>query len=695
VHHYAQERLAGYLATLREYGIDADPRWRPPPGPWASATGSAGIACLLDEQGLRPGLDLEAIVCASDQLALGALDALSQRGIAVPGQLALTGFNNIREARTHHPSLTTSAMPFQQQGRHALLRLLSRMGLPCADPGKSELIPHMVIGESCGCGNPLLQDYYGYGRAASPIPSEPLQSLLERHLQQLRTRPQAAALAQEIIAGLQRALSHDESGPLLQQILPLIRTGYFGLVDQVFWQQAFGAMRQWLPDWRADPAAREKAEASLEQLRQTVTEHYSREQGAISVLESKSVDHLRVLTAELALAETLPSMMDQLCRGLQLLNVHSCWLALYEDPPQQGRAPQRSRLTLAMERGQRFLLDANGVLFPSHDLIPAGYRQQNQADAFILAPVMHGEIEYGFLILNQSASTNYYETLASAIGSAIRQLSLREQLESRTLQLERSYQELVSTQKRLVEADKMAALGELVAGVAHEINTPLGVGVTAVSTLQDETGLLAELVERRQGKAIPAVLRNLQESARIAMRNLERAVQLIESFKQIAVDQTRSEVRTFNLASYLEDVALSVSPRLKSGGHRVEIACPPDIELTCDPSIIARILTNLMINSLQHGFEQRHHGLISLICERQQEQIIMTYRDDGAGMAAETLKKMFNPFFTTKRGRGGTGLGMHIAYNLVVQGLGGQIEAQSQPEQGVRFRISFPAHPPA
>ena len=174
------------------------------------------------------------------------------------------------------------------------------------------------------------------------------------------------------------------------------------------------------------------------------------------------------------------------------------------------------------------------------------------------------------------------------------------------------------------------------------------------------------------------------------MRNLERAAQLIESFKQIAVDQTRSEARTFNLASYLEDVARSVAPRLKPGKHQIEIICPQAIDIDCDPSIIARIFTNLIINSLLHGFEGRREGLITIECLRTPDGITLDYRDNGQGMDATALDKMFHPFFTTKRGRGGTGLGMHIVYNLVSKGLGGQIRAESTPGAGVRFLITLP-----
>lgn len=695
-HRYAQERLAAYKEALNAHGIDIHPQWLTPPGPWATATGQAGAAVLFGERGLRPGIDIDAIVCASDQLALGAMEEMALRGIDVPGQVAITGFNNIREARTHFPSLCTAAMPFHQQGRQALLQVLTQIGLLTGTPDDPELKPLMIIGETCGCGNQrLMQWHTGKSLPAPQAPHPDLQPLLEQHLQQLLRHDEVAGCACTLIDTLRKATQDGHLQPALQQILPLIRTGYFGLLDQVFWQQAFGVARQTLPQWCPDPAARADGEISLESLRETVAEYYSREQGALTVWENKVFDLLRLLSADLALVDSIPAMMNRLSADFAPLSIHSCWLALYDHLPQEGKAPEKAHLWLALEQGRRYELPPQGKPFASRDFIPEGYRQNQEAGVYVLSPIMHGEFEYGYVIFNQSSSTNYYETLANAIGSAMRHLQLRNELARQTTELARSYQELVGAQKRLVEADKMAALGELVAGIAHEINTPVGVGVTAVSTILDETRALADLVERRQAKPIPGIVQNLQESALIAMRNLERAAQLIESFKLIAVDQTRAEVRTFNLHRYLDDVVRSVSPRLRSGSHQVTIDCPETIELTCDPSIIARILTNLMINSLLHGFENRREGLISVQCRAEGPRIVIEYRDNGCGMDAATLEKMFHPFFTTKRGRGGTGLGMHIVYNLVVKGLGGQIEASSTPGSGAHFRMNFPAQTPA
>lgn len=700
-HNYAKQRYQAYQDGLRDSGLTFDARRVTPHAAWEQDSGAHAIHLLFDERGLRAQEDIDAIVCSSDQLAMGALQALRQRGVRVPEEILLAGFNNVREARTMIPSLTTVAMPFQQQSRRALLRLLHEMGVVSDPPSGTQPAAYMVLGESCGCGNPYLARLYGLNASLNQniektrCSKASLQASLLAYLQQMLPHHEAQQQADTLLASLQTSLHSGELEKVLEQVKPYIRTGYFGLTSQAFWAHFWGECRSWLTAELSDIAQLRQIEAQIDTLNSATADIYLREEGSVSLWNTKVANALRSLSVESNLVPDMAALLALLEKELQALDFDCCWLVCYDEPVVAGNLPKEGRLLLALENGQRNLLSPNGIHFPLSQIIPPGYRQGQTPGVFIAFPVMQREYEYGYIILNHSRSTDWGEMISDLVGSAIRSIRLRHELAQRTTQLEHSYRDLVGAQKRLVETDKMAALGELVAGVAHEINTPVGVGVTAVSTLMDETRTLADLVARRQAGPIPGVVRNLQESASIAMRNMERAAQLIESFKLIAVDQTRAETRTFALGRYLDDVVRSVSPRLKSGGHRVEVECPETIELTCDPSIIARILTNLMINSLQHGFENRRDGLITLRAQREHDQIILEYRDNGAGMDPSTLEKMFHPFFTTKRGRGGTGLGMHIVYNLVVTGLGGQIEASSQPGHGTAFRISFPARAPA
>lgn len=259
-------------------------------------------------------------------------------------------------------------------------------------------------------------------------------------------------------------------------------------------------------------------------------------------------------------------------------------------------------------------------------------------------------------------------------------------------ELEQALQRLRDTQAQLVQSEKLASLGALVAGVAHEINTPVGVGVTAASTLAARAAQLREryssdTLTRSDLERFVAVA---EESTRILLANLNRAADLIHSFKQVAVDQSSGERRRFDLKKYLEEVLASLNPQLRRPGHSVSIDCPEGIEVDGYPGALAQIITNFVTNSLLHAYAPGQRGQIRIQARAQDGSIELHYRDDGHGMPPEDLARIFDPFFTTKRGTGGSGLGMHIVYNLVTQMLGGQISVNSAPGQGVEFRVTFP-----
>ena len=277
---------------------------------------------------------------------------------------------------------------------------------------------------------------------------------------------------------------------------------------------------------------------------------------------------------------------------------------------------------------------------------------------------------------------------------------LNQSLERQVSETARSNHELAEAlarlreaQMQLVQAEKMASLGALVAGVAHEINTPVGVGVTAASTLQ------ARATELRAAYESEALRRSdldrfvtlAEESSQIILRNLQRAADLIHSFKHVAVDQSSGERRSFKLRGYIDEILLSLRPKLKRTAHVVEVDCPEDLVVDSYPGAIAQVVTNLVTNSLLHAFDETAAGHIRIAVRRDVEHVELTYSDDGRGIPAEHLPRIFDPFFTTRRGTGGTGLGLHIVYNLVTQRLGGSIQVASEPGKGTRFTLRLPA----
>ena len=259
-------------------------------------------------------------------------------------------------------------------------------------------------------------------------------------------------------------------------------------------------------------------------------------------------------------------------------------------------------------------------------------------------------------------------------------------------ELQSSLELLRETQHHLVQSEKMAALGGLVAGVAHEINTPVGIGVTAASLLEEKTRKCAALFATQTMKRsdLEAYFRLALESSEMILSNLGRASDLIQRFKQVAVDQSCEEINTFRLKECLENHIMSLRPMLKKGAHSVQLQCHEDVVLKSYAGALGQIISILIMNSLLHGFEEIDEGAISVDVVDQANDIVLTYRDNGKGIQKEHLEHIFEPFFTTKRNHGGTGLGLHILYNLVTQTLGGRINMESDYGQGVVFRIQIP-----
>ena len=269
---------------------------------------------------------------------------------------------------------------------------------------------------------------------------------------------------------------------------------------------------------------------------------------------------------------------------------------------------------------------------------------------------------------------------------------LEEKVKERTKELSASLDNLRLTQQQLVEQEKMASLGELVAGVAHERNTPIGVGITAVSYLNESLVQIREsFLSGALTKAeFTAHLDSISESADIVSGNLKRAAELVKAFKSVAVDQSSSEPRLIDMSDYVNDILMSLKPKLKRFQHEITVEIDNGVEIYCDPGIISQIVTNFVMNSLNHAFSADEVGHITMTAEIKGDKFYFIYTDDGHGIDQGIIKRLFEPFVTTKRGQGGSGLGTHIIYNLVTQVLGGQIHCDSEPGQGVRFEITAP-----
>lgn len=251
---------------------------------------------------------------------------------------------------------------------------------------------------------------------------------------------------------------------------------------------------------------------------------------------------------------------------------------------------------------------------------------------------------------------------------------------------------LEETQEQLVQAEKLASLGAIVAGVAHELNTPIGNGLMAVSTLaRAVANFRRDTAEGIKRSALDTLIKEMDTGSDIAQRNLYRAAELISSFKQVAADRSSEQRRSFELAEVVEKIMLTLQPSLKNTVARFSIDIPAGIHLDSYPGPIGQILANLIGNAILHAFEGKTHGLVRIhAAARAGQNVRLWVEDDGLGIPPELLPRIFDPFVTSKMGRGGTGLGLYIAHNIAANMLGGSISAISVPGQGTTFELNIP-----
>lgn len=336
-------------------------------------------------------------------------------------------------------------------------------------------------------------------------------------------------------------------------------------------------------------------------------------------------------------------------------------------------------------------------------------------------PIRFGGEMIGIICCEQKATikrwtddeTHFVAALADLYGRALtasQKMQYQQQLElvnqtleqrvaERTEQLEQHIIELQQTQEQLVESEKMASLGALVAGVAHEVNTPLGIAITANSHCIELTDKLLTLLTSNtlSRTKLEQTIVALRDSHGVIERTLDRSANLVINFKKTAVDQSSYDIQTINLADYIHTLVSTLKPFTKAYNVNHVIQCQQPVSITTYPGAIAQVVTNLVINACIHAFEQDNNTnqIVFSIQRTLKDKIELTVQDSGKGIGKAEQKRIFEPFYTTKRSNGGSGLGLAIVYNLVASTLGGTISVDSAPGMGATFRLTLPPVCPA
>ena len=336
------------------------------------------------------------------------------------------------------------------------------------------------------------------------------------------------------------------------------------------------------------------------------------------------------------------------------------------------------------ENGRSITAEADYWLLLSH--LPQSEMQSLRAEVLWRVLVLLGVLQaIGFVVTVRLAVSEAGRMRAQhelQISSHALQMS-NEQLTSTVDQLQR-------TRRALLQAEKLSSLGTLVAGVAHELNTPIGAASVAASTLERYSqDLHASLREGLKRSALDRFMQCNDEGLMIILTSLERMAQLTRAFKQLASDRASTERRIFDLGELVREVILLLQPKLKHSPHRVDVDMPQAVSLESYPGPLGQILQNLIDNALIHAFDPGVKGVVrvAITLDASQRHCLIEVNDDGRGMTPDVLEKIFDPFYTTRRGQGGTGLGLHITHQLAVDILGADLEVESEPGKGTRFAI--------
>lgn len=368
--------------------------------------------------------------------------------------------------------------------------------------------------------------------------------------------------------------------------------------------------------------------------------------------------------------EDLESLVDTLCRLLFYLNLDVCSFFVAEDHERR-----KYREVLKWRGAQRIGTDDD----PLYNLEDLQSLMINETIP-VFESVDYGGIHLGFLAFSiTGAWCSCLDDLRDLTGSVLYSLSLKEKLKA--------------AQDQIIQDEKFSSMGILVSGVAHEINTPLGIGITASSHLESVADTLKD--KMLQGELTETFFLEqmdyVQEASEIILKNLERAGELISNFKNISSNNMNDSVGKFQLKSLLEDIELYMKPLFRTNKMEIGIICPEDVVLESLPGILTQVLTNLVMNSMTHGLIPESEGKITMrVTPAESGTVILTYEDDGKGMDEEVLKNIFEPFYTTRRNKGNSGLGMFIVYNLVTRRLKGKISVSSSPGKGIRVELVLP-----
>lgn len=663
-HYYAQERYRAYLDVLQEHSIPFDSELVTWPVHWEA--GSEAIQVLLEERRLRPHVDFDAVVAVSDLLALDALKTLQARGIRVPDDVAVVGFNDSTEGQLTTPPLTSVALPFYEQGGRAVETLLTRLAGKQV-PELVTLRSKLIVRQSCGCPSQSLELAKAGAVRTNAKPHQELVAqrgnILTKIVQTLQTSDGIVRQADHLLTAFYAELNGDAHDLFLAALKNVLQWVMATGGDVLAWHTAISILRRnVLPD--LDTRGQLQAEDLFGQARVLIGEAAQRAQAYKQRQVKRQSEMLREISQALITTFDVDKLADVLAERLPRIGIASCYLALYENPES---SLDQSRMVLAYTERGRVKLEPGGRRFPSCELLPESMLPHNRRYSLVVEPLYSGQEQIGLALFEIGPRDGIvYEVLRGTISSALKGALL--------------FRAALAAQATAEKADRIKT--RLLANVSHEMRTPLNIilGYTknALSS-SNPYGITAP----------PTLLNDLDHIQRSAEHQL-RVINDLLDLSRAEIDELDLYLELFDPRSLLEDAFHSLADRAATEGNVAwHLQLPERLPLLqVDPVRLRQILLNLLSNARK--FTERGH--IVMGAQISPPYLHIWVEDTGIGIPPDQQEHIFEPFVIVEddhRRRDGVGLGLSITRRLVALHRGSMM-LDSQPGQGSTFHVYLP-----
>lgn len=634
---------------------------------------------------LDRGVAFDALVAANDVMAFACIDELAARGVGVPAEVSVVGFDDLPDAALFEVPLSTVSQPAAEQAWQAVRLLADAMdGKPV--PTVSYRPTRTVLRQSCGCASPealnvMDADYRFEIDGSSPALADSIAAMDRAFDELVAGRLPDMAFLSRLQRELRLYFDRESVGVGQGRHWDNWLTGKLHRPDMLRWIRRHGQ--------------------ALHQTRVMIREAAEGRQAAYRLRQLAETRENQIVAGALASSFGMPRLVAQLKELLPRLGVLSCHIALFGDA-----ADRHARLVFSMQGGKALDLPEGGLRFEAQAVLPPVVLDGLPRHSLVLETLHHDRELLGLVAFGMGGRPEILsDALSFQIRGAVKAALLVDELSdkdrrlrralkgerSRAQELARANEQLRQNQEQLIFAEKMAVLGSLVAGMSHEINTPLGVALTGVSFLESQVELLREQLAAPGGAAAALqTLADIGEACRVSVRNMQKASELIQGFRQISSDLRDDTVRPFKLREYLEEVLTGLLPAFRSQNVQVNLQCPDDLAIVSSPGALSQIVSKLAMNSVLHGFAGRSGNQVRIAVERTGGELAIRYADNGRGLADKDRAHLFEPFYFNLRRGTGNGLGTYTVFNLVRQRLGGSIEVDPAHVQGLAYVIRFP-----